>query len=875
MCNLRPKRDRAVGQGPCRFSKKESSNLRKLPLAGWRGGIGQRLAKRGKKFAAVLNLAALLLLSNALVVLAWEPDKFEVFCGKQTGDEDVYRPENRFWYANRYGEDVDVAQEPRCLSESRAELVADYAALALDVYKSLGFEAPGPNRLGPVVLGRDGKPSVRLFINRENNGIANTVSPCFRSGRPPDPERLSIMNFTPRYVNDFPPPRALHIIAHEVFHVVQNGQAYQDYPDTQRCGEIPGWLHEGTADALGMHVTYRRFPNYRPELSVLGALSFYALRPYNRAFTWEGDTEKDDQGNTILANYRSSSFWQHLADHYYGGSYAYLSDFLAVPDLTFGGDDWLNWLDALLRNRDVGSGEPFYLLFPDFLANYAMWGRDRYPNIGEEEWLKRAFGGCEEITLSPDRPASGLNLDLEMVSGRCIRVRVEGVEAGDLAQVKFMAYDRSAEALDNLHMAHADLSDKVLGAPGLEGGCYKLEEQARGKPACLIKPYTGQREGSDGIWVKTWSSPRQEATEGAFENLYILAHTPVRPKDSQHSHKAPSQSVGLSIGLDHMKLITNATGPVRKATASVNMTSTERIPMKGSEAPGGGVPGGVPGFGADALSKLPFQINVLSVSDKLGAGLTIVELTANDLLSGAKLAPTHRLVLQPESAIHFGSTGRFPTRVTLSNEHAMGQLNDLPEAVSPGDAFAQAQKIAALVNSGMMAGGDNVGRAEIEVLAFNDDLLHLRASGNYCRMNDADRKTGACRNPQVFEGEVITPFGWVWDGAQQFVSTDTEGMKLYRQRIRGQIGGATGDGDPDVSPPAGSQQTSASTEQVIDPPKVEQAECTCSCLEYQHFRSLGPRMADPAQSAQASAELQAMMHCPTQCMPQWMTCLRP
>lgn len=874
MYNLRPKRDRAADPAPCRVSHKENSSLCKLRLAGWCGAIGRRLAKRGEKFAAVLNLAALLLLSNAPAVLAWEPDKFEVFCGKQTGDEDVYRPENRFWYADRYGEDVDVAQEPGCLSETRAALVADYAALALDFYKSLGFEAPGPNRLGPIVQGQDGQPSVRLFINRMNEGIANTVSPCFKSGRPPDPERLSVMNFTPRYVNDFPPPRALHIIAHEVFHVVQNGQAYQDYPDTQRCGDIPGWLHEGTADALGMQVTYRRFPNYRPDLSVLGALSFYRLRPYNRAFTWEGDSEKDDQGNTILANYRSSSFWQHLADHYYGGSYAYLSDFLAVPDLTFGGDDWLNWLDALLRNTDVGPGEPFYLVFPDFLANYAMWGRDKYPNIGEEEWLERAFGGCETVTLSSTQPTRGLNLDMEMVSGRCLRVKVGGLQAGDIGQIKVMAYGQSFEEMDNLHMAHASLSEKVIGGSGLENGCYKLEEKARGKPACLIKPHTGQRQGSPDGWVRTWASPRQETTQGGFENLYIFAHTPVHPKDLRHSHKMPPQQVRLSIGLDHMKLTTNATGPVRKATASVNMTSTERIPMKGSEAPS--LHGGVPGFDADALAKLPFQINVPSAAQGLGAGLRMVELTANDLTSGGALDPTHRLVLQPESgSIPFGSTGRFPVRVTLSDEGAVEQLNDLPQAVTPGDAYAQAQKIAALVNSGVMGGGDNVGRAEIEVLAFNDDLLHLRASGSYCRMSDADRKTGACRNPQAFEGEVITPFGWVWDGAQRFVSTDTEGMKLYRQRIRGQIGGATGDGGPDVSPPAGGLQTSASTAQVIDPPEVEQAECTCSCLEYQHFRSLGPRMADPAQSAQASAELQAMMHCPTQCMPQWMTCLRP
>src|SRR5690606_24777035 len=109
-------------------------------------------------------------------------------------------------------------------------------------------------------------------------------------------------------LDNLPNPTILRYIAHEVVHIVQNAQPLVNHPDTDDCASIPGWLFEGTADALGLYVSQKRFPTYQPPLTVQGAKSYYGLRPYDKAFTWESGTERDRFGHVIASGYRSHSF---------------------------------------------------------------------------------------------------------------------------------------------------------------------------------------------------------------------------------------------------------------------------------------------------------------------------------------------------------------------------------------------------------------------------------------------------------------------------------------------------------------------------------------------------------------------------------------
>ena len=821
---------------------------------------------------------------------AWQPSVFEIFCGKPRGTESdlseynplltleslasgpTIAPGTSQFYESHYGDDVDIAGAPNCLSTERVALVQDYAAIALNFYRSLGFDSPSPNRLGPVVEGADGAPRVRLYVVEDQVSIANTRSPCSGSGGPVDPDWVALMRFAPRYINDLPPPRAHHIIAHEVFHVVQTAQQIVNNPQTNDCASISDWLYEGMADAMGVYVTHRRFPSYYPDLAVAGALSFYGLRPYNRAFAWHDDTTRDGQGNLLLPHYRTSSFWQYLADQYYAGSFAYTTGYLAVPNLSPGVDDWLEWLDAVLRSKDPGVGHPLYLVFPDFLANFATWGRDRFPNIGQAAWLDRAFGGCETISLSPEHPTQDLALDMEMISGQCLEVIVSGLAPGDLAQVKFMAFGQTETEVDNLHLAVADLGAPYIDTPQMETSCYRQERTAPGRPSCIVKPYTGERPDQPGMWMRTWSPARQIAASERLENLYILAHTPVAPHDSLHNADVDAQQVRLTVGLDISRLTTAEAGPARLATAAANMASTDNIPMNGN-TPAGSAMGGfgtnfvMQAIGAE-LGNLPqfaFSMNTPNIGAGQAAGLSMVSFAGNDISTDGALSPTHQLVLQPtDGPIPFNATGRYSAFVTVTNEAAVNELNNLQSPTSVFQAEAFGREIARLVDAGLMAGGGPSGQAEIEVIAFSDDLLHLRASGYYCHLSDTDGPGSSCRNPQEFSAELITPFGWAWDPARRFVSVDTPGMALYRQELSNVMTLQW----PILSNPAPAPATQP--EPASQPSEAYQ--CSCSCEELSRFVNLGPLMTTPETSAQAMKDLMAMQMCPQQCQAGWSAC---
>jgi len=522
------------------------------------------------------KLSIMLLLSlRTGFSFAGTPTRFQVYCGESYRDAgavgipvgaevtaklseslQALNPRSYQFYEMLFGiYDPDVSGDPNCVSQAKKNQIEGYAEEILLNLKALGFKSPSPKRLGPVVSTPQG-PAIRLYAVDSYDGIGTTLSPC-KSGSLDD-ARLSRMQFNSKKLNSLQVQVLYYVLAHELVHVVQNAQASKLESDS--CG-LPTWLGEGSADAIASYLTRKRFKTYRPSINTGIGKNIYGVRPYNKNLAWRFKAK--------LPDYRTSSFWSYIAERYYGNKFDYLSDYLAIPDLKLDKDDWFNWLDIQLQKTDGGPVKPLYLVFPDFVANYANWGKLKFKHIGEKTWLAYSFGGCHAISLSPEQPKQELNLELEPVSAQCIKVTVGGVKAGEVGNVKLMASDETTEDLDNLHLSVAYLEGKVVSI-GSDFNCYR-DAQKYSNSTCGSIPFIGKAStqiGAEGKYVKTWLMQSQEVLKDNFKNLFMISHVPVHPSQQKHANQV-KQKVVLQIALEHTALTTTARGTAKRAQSRV------------------------------------------------------------------------------------------------------------------------------------------------------------------------------------------------------------------------------------------------------------------------------------------------------------------
>ena len=739
---------------------------------------------------------------------ARDGDRFAVFCGVAAAgqarlqdyadgrDPDQYRPCICGGDAREPAErsllgrvaDALRPEEPErptgaCLTAERRDNIETWAVEAFQDLTAYGFASPSPNRLGPVMTDHEGLPAVRLYANPDYQGYAQTEMPCSaRTRRYVD--LLSRVTFSvgqfgrlrPEASDTFEDPFVYRMLAHELFHVIQNAQTFERL----HSGDCPAplWVRESAADALSVELLSRRFPSFRPPLAVKGSRSVYGLRPYNRAFTWVDRTVNDRWGNALVPDYTLSSFWTYLAERFSGGDFRYLARLYAAQG---GGSDWLGWLDERLQ---AVIGHPLYVIFPDFVAHYARWGVERFPDIGERTWLAESFGagsglenGCEPVELSPTGSVKAhVILDFEPISARCVRVRVQGLEPGQRAWVKFMTYDTSSERLDNLHLAIA-YSTGVAVESGGTLDCYRNPRGASSSRPCLVKAFVGEKRtgtGEAGLLARTWLSDQYETQGGGMEILYLLSHAPVNPTDGQHDRAAVVQTADFTVALQTTSLVTSAEGSSPRASAAVNdVPETGTVPMSGVDA-------GAAGLFASALLRPGSAFPGLELPSGAPVGDGIRTLTLRDSL-GAQPGSGLEIRLQLlERPLTLGGEGVYRAYVTGTSGGAGGDGGGLPSAMFRLPTGAAAGLSGMLVNVPV---NDRAGSAAIQVLEFSDDLLHLRVEGSYCRGQNLDVQTGACRAPETFRANVLRPFGWTYDVEQEFGSIDTPGMVEYRKYL--------------------------------------------------------------------------------------------
>lgn len=609
------------------------------------------------------------------------------------GDPDIaaISPLMRLLYGldNKLGSCVPAAQKTK---------FEGYAADALKFYSTLGFQSPANWRLGPVVQ-RSGRKVVRLYVvpGYLYDSIASTAGPCSGNW---DAKKLSFVTINRDELLGGSDAQAYYTLAHELVHVIQNAQKLVNQERAPKCDVLPHWLGESTADALGIQATVRKFGKFEPALSGASeglSRNAHSLRSYRVSLPQPEQPLEND-----LRNYRASSFWRHIVERYHAGNYGVMAKYMAQTRQTPGKPDWLEYLDRVI-SADVAvtpatapaGKNGLYLAFPNFLTEYATWGSEKFPKIGESQWLRDTFGVCDNVTLSASatgkKTATLKVTDLQPYAGRCYRVKVTDVQAGQRVAVIPMADKLTGGLEDELHLGTAY-------AKSLKAfNCFKnFSVQLLGMAAhagCLFKPFTGAAAGT-----RVWLAEGDEANAGQnnLEYLWILSWVPVKATDARLGKTASIPELKFSLDVTNAQTSLPLSPPAKssvpgaqvrkRAVGSVNLGgadgSQELIPMTGSEATGL-----APDFSKLAFRVQDFGIGAFQEQVQAATGGDVYALSVSfaDVAFGYETLGNQRIpqenfetegdtiVFYPEKAINFGQTGTFRAFPQGGNNQASEQ----------------------------------------------------------------------------------------------------------------------------------------------------------------------------------------------------------
>lgn len=808
--------------------------------------------------------------------------------------------------------EVDEPAGIDCVPRDRMTLVEDYAEEILGEFQAMGFHRHGHL---PVVQGAVGQRVNRIYIG-QLGAPASTYSPC-RSNGSLDPDRVSRIRLNPDYVANQPNYLLYFIIAHEMTHVVQHGSQMVREQGTDDCANIHGWIMEGTANAVARKLVVERFGKQVLQLEVPWADDFYGLRSYNISLS------QLDDSVPARAGYAASSFWRHLAEHYFDGDYDFLAALYAQPDSTLDGDDWLTWLTTIL-DADAAPwdevDDPLYLIFPHFLADYAAWGDTRYKHLGGDTWRQEAFNNCRRVTLSPSRPQEKHSLSTDPLTGDCFWVVAHDLGGYNAAGIKIMATDDDSEKLDATHLAAVSLQGQDR-----RRSCYVATRAARGMATCLRKPFfldVPERgaEEAGGDYAKTWlgtpQTPSAPAATGdqrviqslpewvpesacpCLVNMYVASYAPPDVSDDDvASATRRTERIDLRFGLDATKM--QSGGDTSSApdggqdggdtSAAVGGPANVHDPQPTISPPGtittppdrhGELgPPGSPGQ-ADSGSEISSRIVGMQREMAKGPGNKKAITAFNFTVVMVGDAPGPR---PDELEARLNLRLRLPTKVAFGRNETID--------------YGQTRTQEAYVMGGGREGGavmnfpPDAPSGEVSVLKYDATGLHVKARGTFCFMEDmmaTQEGPARCRDVQRFSGEMIKPFGWVYD--PDFTPSnrdDTPGMRLYRKWLDRQMAGLTGfgsgprgDGDGSDASGSGSDSDAGGDGKPAKVPGTDQAkpgQCDCSCEAMRQMQSRVRKMAERATQGggvanDAQAVVDRMKRCTPKCRRKWAAC---
>ena len=614
--------------------------------------------------------------------------------------------------------------------------------------------------------------------------------------------------------------------AHELFHAIQYQKMKKE--KLNPCDRVNYWQtvwKEGFTQAVAVYMTNTQ-PDWQD--SVSAKYSAMDVRgEFKYADSWPRATEDPD--DLPRDSYATNALFRYTFERY-GGEDTVAGLKIALQLLNAGvpknsKDALVEWFEEGLKAINEKMGLPIY--FPEFVAHHGA-SADRY-DVEDAKWLKSTFGQCKEVKLKlgESRKLDGSGIGLKHIIGNnqaeCVKVKVDGLSPGQCIYVDWKVKHGELENVDPIHLSAVRLGGETMsGRRTTEFDCYKLStpaDETKDKPYCVIKAQTGTKgikkdvDFKGGSYVRTWFTYQQKSIASSVENIYILSNVPHKP-DAQERYKPIERTVAVSATRakkngEKMKCPGSAVNkPTRTGAlnskpgdgylASSQMDATG-MPFLIAEAGAGLIDDGDEGLAAVFLHEYPDEAE----EDKLMGRSTFT--------------------FRTEKPVLFGAVGTYPAAVSGT------QL-----IFGPGAATGEGM----LVNA-----SSEKPSGTMEVVRFDDELLHIRVRGRYCRASNM--VNGRCTSVETVEGEVIKAFGWVYDRAQTFTSIDTPVMGLYRALFDDILPGGNGPTMP-ATGINGAQQGPAASIGASGPGTASAGAstgsaqaCTCSCEE---LKELDARM---------------------------------
>lgn len=750
------------------------------------------------------------LASVAGTASAWSPSVFDVFCGLyfEEGGVGPTGGATAEFYAN-LSQDLDRAADPTqpdarwCLPEPHRGWLLTGLSESLAWYATLGFANPSPARLGPVTkptwpLANPAFPTNRVYAAEllaptsveawtsapnllepflVERTIGVTALNCGAiDAQAPERSGLAYMIYNPAKLVRGPAHETAFVGAHELVHVVQRAQPA--YASEAACNEMPKWIDEGLADALGSAFVHRtEAVAWHPDDGQLFSRDLLNLRRFDASLFTNAPFPEPDW---TLA-YGASSFWRWLVERYADGDHALLARVLATPPANPDAPDWIHWLDAGFgRTGPWGIAHDLPIAFASFLGSYADWGTSRWPHVGDAAWRPLAFGACETVTLTPDAPVARVDVTLEPYAGRCVNVTVDGVPHGQRAWYSIRAPGELAPNAaagnrlpgDDLHVAKVYWDGDLLD-PNVLTTC--LAEDLGTEPTDVIPACVLQRDAAANATTLAYALLTPERDGGSWTDLLVLVRAPERPTDAEY-RGLPTRDYRVTFALE-------------TSAATVDGGSLGRVYGSGNDRP----PGlrQMPMLAGDGFAD-PDAIDVskLMFFQQAPGGLAPEFVTPGAeglyrlwLIDGDDPGEDDfrfLFTLTPEGAgLPYGATGTF-SDWTLSGTDA-----DRLESFD------------------FMLGGDR-GAASVSVLAWTEDHLRVRVRGDWCYSSERDRD-GRCTVTHTLDADLWLAFGDAYDGSNLFVTVDTPMQAIYRETFARAVWGDFEfdfEFDPDASDPA-------------------------------------------------------------------------
>ena len=413
--------------------------------------------RKSRQALIVMLLTALSTQTNAV----WQVTNFEVFQGAPVESGDWRDEESEDFFKSLSDENIRKTEQ---FLHQVAEKLSD-----------LQFADPlAAGYFDSLVTKTDGTQAIRVYYYQ--HPASNAPYAWYSSGAACSSPKTSrkIINLNKNWyaVNGQITDMNYQTLAHELFHAVQFSS---EYAKKFKCNG-PGWLTEGTADAMGFYLA-REIENagFRNEIKpgnnqiqkVFGTRNYsYPLNLPNKP-----DGSTDDE-------YLTSSFWRFLAEEDYasrnglqyqgsaraGKNYTYLANFFNQPFGVYPGPEGqLTWLDTRMKGEPHIRGSLAHL-YPVFAASFADFmearvgpARGTSGKEGLEQWLTRVYGGCESAGPVGNGAVATMEISIRPVAARCFRV---GVAPGAAEKNVFLQIEHDDRAiLEQLQIGLPDGTD--------------------------------------------------------------------------------------------------------------------------------------------------------------------------------------------------------------------------------------------------------------------------------------------------------------------------------------------------------------------------------------------------------------------------------